>query len=289
MADAYDLDVFFLAAEEFAHRFGLGLYGAGGSLLDEDVAVLAVLEGEEHQVNRLLEAHYEAGHLGFGEGDGVALADLVDPEGYDAAAGAHHVAVTGAADLGVAAHSGLGHCNLLFDGFGDAHGVDGIGGFVGGEADDAFHSGVDGGVERIVCADDVGLDGFHREEFAARYLLEGGGVEDVIDALHGVLKGALVAHVAYVELDFIGYFGHACLEVVAHIVLLLLVAGEDTYLAYVCAEEPVQHCVAETARATSNQKHFVFENTHIVIDVVISLYCTLDIPCKHSPPRLLRH
>ena len=105
VADAYDLDVFFLAAEQLAHRFGLGLDGAGGSLLDEDVAVLAVLEGEEHQVNRLLESHYEAGHLGFGEGDGVALTDLVDPEGDDTAAGAHHVAVTGAADLGVAAHS----------------------------------------------------------------------------------------------------------------------------------------------------------------------------------------
>ena len=78
-------------------------------------------------------------------------------------------------------------------------------------------------------------------------------MEDVIDALHCVLEGALVAYVAYVELDFVGHFGHACLEVVSHIVLLLLVAGEDAYLAYVRPQEPVQHCITERTCSAGNQ------------------------------------
>lgn len=58
MTDSDDFDVFFLASEEFADSFGLGLVGTGGSFLDD-----------------------EAGHLGLGEGDRVALANLVNPEG----------------------------------------------------------------------------------------------------------------------------------------------------------------------------------------------------------------
>ncbi len=186
MADADDLDVFLLAAEEFADGLGLGLDGAGGGFLDEDVAVLAVLEGEEDEVHSLFEAHDETGHPGFGESDGVAFADLVDPKGNDGAAGAHHVAVAGAADLGITGIPALGHGDFLLEGLADAHRVNGVCGLVGGEADDALDAGIDGGVKGVVRADDIGLDGLHREEFATGDLLEGRGVEDVIHALHRV-------------------------------------------------------------------------------------------------------
>ena len=71
MADTDNLDVFLLATEELADGLGLGADGAGGGLLNEDVAVLPVLEGEENQVYGLLETHDEAGHRRLGEGDGV--------------------------------------------------------------------------------------------------------------------------------------------------------------------------------------------------------------------------
>ena len=80
MPDADDLDVFLLTTEELANGFGLSLDGAGRSLLNEDVTILAMLEGEEDEVNGFFERHDEAGHLGFGEGDRVAVADLVNPE-----------------------------------------------------------------------------------------------------------------------------------------------------------------------------------------------------------------
>ena len=220
--------------EEVTDCFGLGLDGAGGSFLHKDVSVLAVLEGEEDEVNGLFERHDEAGHPGLGEGDGVALAYLVYPQGDDGAAGAHHIAVTGAADLGVATEAALGYGYLFFDSFGDAHGVDGIGGFVGGETDDALHTCIDGGIKGVVGADDVGLDGFHGEELATGHLLQGSCMEHIVHAFHGVLQRASIANVTDVELDLACHFGHTGLEIMAHVVLLLLVAGEDADLADIC-------------------------------------------------------
>lgn len=72
--------------EKFNNGFCLCLDGAGWSLLNEDVTILAVLESEEDKVNSFFEGHDETGHLRFGESDGVAIADLVDPEGDDGTA-----------------------------------------------------------------------------------------------------------------------------------------------------------------------------------------------------------
>ena len=101
--------------EQLDDGLGLGLDGAGGGFLHEDVPVLAMLEGEEDKVHGFFERHDEAGHLGLGEGDGVAFADLVDPEWDDAAAGAHDVAVAGAADLGVTGKAALRHGEKMYE------------------------------------------------------------------------------------------------------------------------------------------------------------------------------
>ena len=106
---------------------------------------------------------------------------------------------------------------------------------------------------------------FHGEELARRHLLQRRGMEHVIHPLHGIMKSGFVAHVAYVELDLVRHLGHTGLEVVAHVVLLLLVAAEDPDLAYVGAEEAVEHRIAKTARATRYQQHLVFKNTHVVL------------------------
>ena len=224
VANANHLDVFLLAAEQLAHRLGLRLYGAGGGFLHEDIAVLPVLEGEEHEVDGLLERHDEAGHRGLGQGDGVAVADLVNPQGNHGAAAAHHVAVARAADFRAAGIAALGHGDFLLDGLGDAHGVDGIGGLVGGEADDGLHAGLDGGGQHVVGAYHVGLHGLHREKLAGGHLLQRGGVEDVVHAGHGALARLQAAHVADVEFYLVRHVGVFHLVLVAHVVLLLLVA-----------------------------------------------------------------
>ena len=239
MAYPNDLNIFLLATKQLTNSFGLGLDGASRGFLHQDVAILAMLEGKEYQIHSLLQAHNEAGHLGLGEGDGVAMADLVNPQGDDTATAAHHIAIAGAADLSAATVAALGHGNLLLNSLGDAHGIDGIGGFVCGEADDALDTGIDGGIEGVVGTNDIGLDGFHREELARGHLLEGSSMEDIVHTLHSVFQRALVAHITNVELDLTGHFGHTGLILVAHVVLLLLVAGEDADLANVGAEETV--------------------------------------------------
>ena len=73
------------------------------------------------------------------------------------------------------------------------------------------------------------------------------------------MQRAAVADVTDIELDFVGYFGHAGLEVMAHVVLLFLVAGEDADFTDVGTEETVQDGVAETAGASGDEEDFVFE------------------------------
>ena len=184
VADANDLDFLFLAAKKLTDGFRLGLDGTGGGLFDKEVAVFAVLEGEEHQIHGLFQGHDEAGHVGLGDSDGVAGLDLVDPQGNDGAPGAHDVAVAGAADFRLAGHSGFGNGHLFLNSLGHAHGVDGVGGLVGGQADDALHPSLDGGGKDVVRADDVGPHGFHGEELAGRNLFQCCRMEYVVHSVH---------------------------------------------------------------------------------------------------------
>ena len=217
--------------------------GRGISLLDEQVAGVGVLEGEHNQIHSLVQIHQEAGHVRVGDGDGVARLDLVDEQGDNGTTAAHDVAVTGAADGGAAtfsSHTGVGVDDVLHHGLGDAHGIDGIGGLVGGQADDTLHTCVNGSVEDVIGTDDVGLNSLHGEELAGRNLLQGSGVEDVVHAGHGVLDGLGVADIADVELDLLGGLRVPGLKLVAHIVLLLFVPGEDADLLQVRVQEVLQ-------------------------------------------------
>ena len=68
---------------------------------------------------------------------------------------------------------------------------------------------------------DVGLDALHRVVLGSRHLLDGGGVDDVVDSLHGHHQALLVADVAE-------EIAHARrIEDLLHLELLELVARED--------------------------------------------------------------
>ena len=144
MADADDADVLLPAAKELAHGLGLRLDRAGGCLLHQNIAARAVLEGEEDEIDRLIERHDEARHRRLRDGDGIAVLDLVDPERNDAPPRAHDVAVARAADLRLVRRAGLGDDDLLHHGLGGTHRVDGIGGLVRGETDDRLDALLDG-------------------------------------------------------------------------------------------------------------------------------------------------
>ena len=159
----------------------------------------------------------------------------------------------------------LGDGDLLLEGLADAHRVDGISGLVSAEADDAPHTGFDGRGEDVVRSDDVGAHGLHREELAAGDLLQRCRVEYVIDPRHRAPATFEAADVADVEFDLVGDVRVPCLVLVAHVVLLLLVAGEDADLADVRAQEAPQDGVAERSGPAGDHQGLVFENGHIVI------------------------
>lgn len=243
------------AAEDLLHGLGEVADRGRGRLLDEQVAGVCVLEGELHQVDRLVQVHEEAGHVGVGDGERLALADAVDEQRDDRAARAHDVAVAGAADGGAAgAVAGVGVDDGLHHGLGLAHGVDGVCGLVGGQAHDAVHALVDGGVEHVVSADDVGSHGLHGEELAGGNLLQGGRVEDVVHPVHGVAHALGVPHVADEEVDLGGELRRLLLQAVAHVVLLLLVAREDADLGQVGVHEVLENGVAERSGAARDHE-----------------------------------
>lgn len=85
----------------------------------------------------------------------------------------------------------------------------------------------------VVRAQDVGTDGLHREKLTRRNLLKGCCMEDVVHAMHGIAYGLIIPYVTDVKLYLSEMIRIASLKLMAHIVLLLLVAGEDANLAHV--------------------------------------------------------
>ena len=263
-------------AEQLLHRLGQIANGRGVRLLDEQVARVGVLEGEHHQIDGFVEIHEEAGHVGVGDGDGIARLDLVDEQRNHRAARAHDVAVARAGDDRTAAlrrYTRVGIDDALHHGLGDAHGVDGVGRLVRGQADHALHPRVDGRVEDVVRADDVGAHGLHGEELAGRHLLERCGMKDVVHARHGVTDGLGIADITDVKLHLLGVLRVLCLKLMTHIVLLLLVTGEDTDLLQVGVQEVLQNGRAKRTSTTSNHKGCVIKCRHFYFLLLSFAFC----------------
>jgi len=233
-----------------------------------------MLESEQDQIHSLVQVHQKAGHVGVSDGDGVASLDLVNEQWDDGATAAHNVAVTGAADGGTAtlrSHTGIGVDNVLHHGFGDTHGVDGVGRLVSGQADNTLNACVNSGVQDVIGTDDVGLNSLHGEEFAGGNLLQSGSVEDVINTRHSVTDRLRIADITDVELHLFGGIRVLGLKLMAHIVLLLFVTGEDADFLQVGIQEVLQNGRTKRTSTTSNHKgcvikcrHFNFPPIHFI-------------------------
>ena len=66
-------------------------------------------------------------------------------------------------------------------------------------------------------------------------------MEDVINAGHGIAHGLRVAHVADEELDLLRQLRHSGLQFMAHVILLLLITGEDADLTDVGIHEMLKN------------------------------------------------
>ena len=97
-------------------------------------------------------------------------------------------------------------------------------------------------------------------------------MEHIVHAPEGWGDGAVVPHIADVEFDFLRAGGTGQLIGVAHVVLLFLVAGEDTNLADVRGQKAVQNRMAEGAGAARDEEDFVFKQRHFS-DTLQSIFC----------------
>lgn len=92
---------------------------------------------------------------------------------------------------------------------------------------------------------DIGLYRLKWVEFARRNLLERCGVVNEIDATHCAHHRLEVANIADIELELVA------LVLLAHVILLLLVATEDTDFAKIGFQEATQDGISERASAAS--------------------------------------
>ena len=217
-----------------------------------------MLEGIQHQIDRIGQRHHEAGHARVGDRDGLARPNLLHKQGNDRAARSHHIAIARAANhrAGAFQVAAGGHHYLFHHRFGDAHGVDGIHRLVGAKANHPLHSGIDGSLKDVFGTQHVGTHRLHRMELARRHLLERGRVKNEIHPTHGLFHAALVTHIANVELEL------GAVVALAHIVLFLLIAGEDSNLGDVRIKEALEDGIAEGAGSTGNQQHFIGEHVN---------------------------
>lgn len=274
-ADNVDTSV----AEQLLHSLSQIANGRGIRLLNEQIARGGVLEGEHDQAHSLVQLHQEAGHVGVSDSDEVASLDLVDEQGNNGATTAHDVAITSAADGGAATLSGHtsvgGVDDVLHHCLGDAHGVDGISRLIGGQADHPLDTRINGNVQHVVRAHDIGLNRLHREELAGRNLLQSCGVEDVVNTMHGVTDRLGIANVTDVELDLLGGLRVLCLKLVAHIVLHLLIPKEDADFLQIGIQEVLQNGRTERAGTASNHKGCIIKCRHCYFLSIIHFFSQL--------------
>ena len=224
-----------------------------------------MLESEQDQIHSLVQVHQKAGHVGVGDSDGVTSLDLVDEQRNDRTTAAHDIAVTGAADgraAPLSCHTGVCVDDVLHHSLGDAHGVDWVSSLIGGQADDALDTGVDGGVQDVIGTDDVGLNSLHGEELAGGDLLQSSSVEDVVNAGHGITDRLRIADISDVELHLLGSVRVLGLKLMAHIVLLLLVTGEDADFLQIGIQEVLQNGGTKRTSTAGNHKGCVIKCGH---------------------------
>ena len=94
-------------------------------------------------------------------------------------------------------------------------------------------------------------------------------MEYVINPGHRAPAALKAANVANVELDLVCNVRVLGLILMTHVVLLLFVAGEDTDLADVRAQEALEDGISEGPCSSGNHEGFVFKNGHNLVYLFI--------------------
>ena len=115
----------------------------------------------------------------------------------------------------------------------------------------------------VVRAHYVGFYRLHREELARGNLLEGRGVENVIDSVHRIAHRAEIPHISDIEANLVSQIRAMALKKMPHVVLFLFVAREDANLPDLRIKEVAHNGMAETPRSARNEQCLIFVCIHL--------------------------
>ena len=230
--------------------------------LHEQVTVMPMCKGIDHQVDRIIQRHHEARHLRVGNRDRFTLFHLFHPERDHGTPARHHIAVARAADRRLrpfAQLTSFGDRHLFHQRLGDPHRIDRISGFIRRKDHHILHAMLDRGKQHILRPFHIRTGRFHRKELATGNLFQGRSREHIVHTPHRHIHRCLITHIPYIKF----YFG--ILQLMTHIILFFLITAKDTDLLNIGIQKTPKHSVTERTSASGDQEGFVFENTHIIV------------------------
>src|SRR5581483_11228588 len=251
-------------ANEFdlaAGRDGLGHVHQphAGNLGDENLATVHALNAFHYETHALLEGDPEARHTRIGDRDFSPLA-LLEEHRDHADSAADDISVAGATEARIL-RSGICvglHEHFLGTELGRAIEIDRVYGLVGTECQDPADTAVDGRIDDILAAHDVGLNGFERVVLAGGNLLECGGMYHDSYPRQSTIEAGTIADVAD-EISQTRIVEPGSL----HVVLLQFITAEnDELLRPVIAQHYLGEFLPERAGSTSDQ-HYLFSPIHL--------------------------
>src|SRR6478752_4654276 len=231
-----------------------------GDVRHDELAALHERKGVEHHLHGLGQRDEEARAAQVG--DGQRLPRLVEGAELrdDRAARAGDVAVAHDREAGrVLRGVVVAEDEELVGGqLGRAVEVDRRARLVGRERDDLLDAGVDARLDDVLATEDVGLDELVRVVLARVDLLEGGGVHDVVGAVHGPAEAVEVADVTDEPAQ-----ARVVVEQLTDLPLLQLVtAVDDDPLGVVVVEHLADERLAKGPGPTCDEDRRPFENAH---------------------------
>src|ERR1700722_4162315 len=193
-----------------------------GNLRHKNLTAMHLFQASDYELNALFQSQPEARHTRIRDGD-FGGAPQCQKNRNDASAAAYYVAVPGAtescissASVGIRVHKHFFGAEL-----GRAVEINRIDGFVGAEGENTAHTLIDGRINHVAAAHDVGLNRFKGVVLTSGNLLKGSGVYNYRYASQRALDSFYVSHIPN-EITQTGMVKSRS----SHLMLLQLVAAE---------------------------------------------------------------
>ena len=179
-----------------SNRLGHFEQAHAGNLGNKNFSSVHVLDAIDHKPDTVIEREPEARHPRIGDGNSPALA-LFEKYGNYAAPAANYIAVAGATEACILlAGVGVGlHEHFFRAKFCCAIKIDRVHGFIGAQRQNPLHAPIDGCVDHVAPADDVGLNRLKRIVFAGWHLLESCRMNNHADPGKRALQTLRIAHI----------------------------------------------------------------------------------------------